>query len=67
MCVHVCPHAVFAPDEDAVKIVRHDSCMECGACMINCPPGAIEVDSGVGCAYCMMRVSLFGKKDAVCC
>ncbi len=67
LCVYVCPHAVFTPDERVVRIVRHDSCMECGACALNCPTGAIEVDSGVGCAYAMMRASLFGKKEAECC
>ncbi|VAX14952.1 Ferredoxin [hydrothermal vent metagenome] len=67
MCVYACPHAVFAPGERVVRIVHHDNCMECGACALNCAPEAIKVDSGVGCAYSMMRASLFGKKDAVCC
>ncbi len=67
LCVFVCPHAVFAPNEHVVKIVRHEECMECGACRINCPADAIEVDSGVGCAYAMMRASLIGKDKPVCC
>lgn len=28
----------------------HDACMECGACATNCAEGAIELESGVGCA-----------------
>ena len=67
LCIYVCPHAVFVPDERVVRIARNENCGECGACMVNCPPGAIEVDSGVGCAYAMMRASLFGAKETVCC
>jgi hypothetical protein len=42
--------------------------MECGACRMNCPSGAITVDSGVGCAYLMMKQSLPGNREtAECC
>jgi ferredoxin len=40
--------------------------MECGACQQNCPTGAIEVDSGVGCAYALMRAALVGKQECAC-
>jgi len=40
--------------------------MECGACQLNCPTGAIMVDSGVGCAAAMMMAALRGKKDVNC-
>ena len=50
MCVKVCPHDVFELAGKKAHIVRRDYCMECGACAINCPVGAITVNSGVGCA-----------------
>jgi len=50
LCVEVCPHNVFIMDGKLARLVDPDSCMECGACEINCEPGAIHVKSGVGCA-----------------
>ncbi len=62
MCVIVCPHAVFtmsngeraaavsALTRSVAVLEDRGACMECGACAINCKPGAIEVRSGVGCA-----------------
>jgi Fe-S-cluster-containing hydrogenase component 2 len=66
MCVYVCPHAVFALNGRAVRMVRPESCMECGACQLNCPTGAIIVDSGVGCAAAMIQAALTGKKEPSC-
>jgi len=40
--------------------------MECGACQLNCPTGAISVESGVGCAAAMIYAALTGKKEATC-
>jgi ferredoxin len=50
MCIRVCPHEVFELRQKKAHIVRRDYCMECGACALNCAPGAIKVNSGVGCA-----------------
>jgi len=66
MCLKVCPHRVFAPAEGRVRLALADRCMECGACQMNCPSGAIEVDSGVGCAMAMIMAALRGKDEAVC-
>ena len=66
MCVIVCPHAVFAMNSRAARLVRPDACMECGACQLNCPAGAIVVDSGVGCAAAMISSALRGKKEVSC-
>lgn len=66
MCSIVCPHGVFAPDDNMAQLVRRESCMECGACQRNCPVSAITVDSGVGCATAMIRAALTGKKEATC-
>lgn len=50
MCIEVCPHEVFEIEDKRAVIVDRDACMECGACSLNCEPGAITVQSGVGCA-----------------
>jgi len=66
MCVDVCPHAVFALNSRTIHVVRADACMECGACQVNCPFGAIQVDSGVGCAAAMIQSALLRKKQVEC-
>jgi NAD-dependent dihydropyrimidine dehydrogenase PreA subunit len=65
-CVEVCPHAVYKMDGRLAELVNPQSCMECGACQLNCVTGAIKVDSGVGCAAAMIRAALTGKKEATC-
>ncbi len=67
MCIHVCPHGVFAMESNQARLARAESCMECGACQLNCPTGAIKVDSGVGCAGSMIWAALRGKKTQVSC
>lgn len=66
MCLNVCPHEVFTIEGNKAEIVRKDSCMECGACMINCPAGAIEVEKGVGCAYAVIDSKLKGRDEITC-
>ncbi len=65
-CVNVCPHAVFTMNSRLAQLARADACMECGACQVNCPFGAIQVDSGVGCAYAMIRAALARRKEPTC-
>jgi len=66
MCSSVCPHAVFERKNKTVSLVQPENCMECGACQLNCPTGAITVESGVGCASAMIYAALTGKKEATC-
>ena len=66
MCSIVCPHRVFAQNDDVAHLAHPTRCMECGACRRNCPTGAITVESGVGCAAAMMSAAITGKKDACC-
>jgi ferredoxin len=54
-CLDVCPHQVFTPAGKKVLLADRDACMECGACALNCPVGAISVDAGVGCASGMIN------------
>ncbi|WP_428367995.1 mercury methylation ferredoxin HgcB [Methanoregula sp.] len=60
-CLQVCPHAVFTEGYDHVDLARPATCMECGACALNCPVQAITVQSGVGCAWAMISAALRGK------
>ena len=48
LCAEVCPHAVFEMKQNRASIVDLNACMECGACVNNCPSGAISVSPGVG-------------------
>ncbi len=65
MCVAVCPHRVFVKENGKVKLGERDRCMECGACAINCPVGAIDVKKGVGCAAAIL-VSLITGGEPSC-
>jgi len=47
-CSRVCPHAVFSYQNRKAVIEDGDGCMECGACGVNCPVGAVSVNPGVG-------------------
>ena len=65
MCLAVCPHAVFTIVEKRASIVDVDGCMECGACALNCPEGALAVQSGVGCATAVLT-SVSGEANPTC-
>jgi ferredoxin len=65
-CTQVCPHGVFADGKERVEIIRPSACMECGACALNCPGQAIEVQSGVGCAWAMIAAAIRGRSMDTC-
>jgi NAD-dependent dihydropyrimidine dehydrogenase PreA subunit len=48
------------------RLMHPENCMECGACQLNCPSGAIKVDSGVGCATAMIYAALRGSQEVTC-
>jgi NAD-dependent dihydropyrimidine dehydrogenase PreA subunit len=60
-CSQVCPQGVFAEGKETADLVHRTRCMECGACALNCPVQAIEVMSGVGCAWAMISAAIRGK------
>ncbi len=66
MCTTVCPHAVFVRNNGVVHLAHPERCMECGACQLNCPTEAVQVDSGVGCASAMMLAALKGQEEVTC-
>lgn len=53
VCTFICPAAVYSYDEEKNTLnVEYENCLECGACRISCPFGAIdwnypESDKGV--------------------
>ncbi len=75
ICLDVCPHEVFFMNGRQAAIQDLDACMECGACRINCPLHAIDVQAGVGCANAILRGMIrgtspqcgCGSKDETCC
>ena len=66
VCAEVCPHAAFEMRGRLAYLINAQDCMECGACQLNCPTHAIQVERGVGCASAMIRAALKGEKDPVC-
>ena len=54
-CLAVCPHQVFTLEKGRAADMDRDGCMECGACALNCPSGAIFVRPGVGCAQAILH------------
>ena len=64
-CIEVCPHGVFDMVGQKARIINKDACMECGACALNCPTKAIEVNAGVGCAAAIIQ-SWFTGKEPTC-
>lgn len=41
-CTYVCPARLYTIDEDGNLHFNHVGCLECGACRLACPHGAIE-------------------------
>ena len=66
MCMTVCPHPVFAASNGAVRIAEPDLCIECGACVMNCPEDALKVNPGVGCASAILK-SWITRSESCCC
>ena len=66
-CLEVCPHAVFEIVERRARIVDRDACMECGACVVNCPEEALSVDAGVGCAAAILVGAVRGTEPTCDC
>jgi len=62
LCIEVCPHNVFKMAGKKAEIIDRDKCMECGACVLNCVPGALAVNQGVGCAAAVISGFLKGTE-----
>jgi len=66
-CVEVCPHHVFEKLEKKAMLIDKNRCMECGACKKNCPTKAIQVTTGVGCAYAIIMGWMMGSEPTCGC
>ncbi|MEW5901738.1 MAG: mercury methylation ferredoxin HgcB [Acidobacteriota bacterium] len=66
MCAEVCPHRLFQMDGKKAALTNRDLCMECGACVRNCPFDAISVRPGVGCAWAISISRLRGRETPSC-
>jgi len=67
LCIEVCPHAVFIMAGKKAEVVKPDKCIECGACALNCVPGALSVKQGVGCASAVIYGFLKGTEPSCDC
>jgi NAD-dependent dihydropyrimidine dehydrogenase PreA subunit len=67
LCTVVCPQAVFEIHDKKAKIIDKDACMECGACVNNCPVNALTVKKGVGCAYAVIMGFIKGTEPTCDC
>ena len=67
LCVEVCPHNVFKMTDHRAEVLNRDKCMECGACQLNCTPGALTVNQGVGCASAVIYGFLRGTEPTCDC
>lgn len=68
ICMHVCPHGVLEISERKAFASSEDDCIECGACQLNCEPGALTVIKGTGCLLVVIKEDILGmKKEAACC
>ena len=65
-CVHVCPHRVLSLNDKAARITNEESCIECGACQLNCTEGAITVTKGTGCLIAIFKEDILGLKQGTC-
>ena len=66
-CSEVCPHGVFEMSNRKAQIIEKDLCMECGACALNCPAKAVEVNAGVGCATAIINGFITGGEPTCGC
>jgi len=67
LCVLVCPHRVFEIQNNKVRIIDRNRCMECGACANNCVAKAITVKAGVGCAAAVIKGWISGAEPSCDC
>jgi NAD-dependent dihydropyrimidine dehydrogenase PreA subunit len=66
-CTDVCPHRVLKLENVKINILDKNSCMECGACAMNCSLAAISVEAGVGCANAVIMGWLTGNEPSCGC
>ena len=66
ICVKVCPHRVLELHDRKAGVAAEDRCIECAACRLNCPTGAIDVTKGTGCLVAIIKEDILKIKKAGC-
>jgi Fe-S-cluster-containing hydrogenase component 2 len=51
------------------RMTDYESCMECGACQLNCEYGAVDVTKGTGCLFAIIKEDILKitPKGTGCC
>ena len=55
ICKKVCPMGVIEMKVKKAILTDYKSCLECGACALNCEFDAIEVTKGTGCLDAIIK------------
>lgn len=55
VCVNVCPQGIIRMNNKKAELINYESCMECGACQLNCEYDAVELTKGTGCLFAIVR------------
>jgi len=55
VCPNVCPQQVIIMEDGKAKMTDYSSCMECGACRLNCEFEAIDLTKGTGCLAAILK------------
>jgi electron transport protein HydN len=50
-CLSACPNEAIRLDERGVVVIFEDECLQCGACALACPYGAIYFNENTGAYY----------------
>ena len=68
-CSDVCPHDVIKIAAKRAVIADYASCMECGACQLNCEQNAITLTKGTGCIAAIIKEDFLkiAPKGTGCC
>lgn len=69
VCKNICPRSVIVMQENKAVITDQVTCLECGACSLNCPADAIELTKGTGCLVSVLREDILktAPKGTGCC
>lgn len=55
ICLKVCPQGVISMIDKKAYLINYESCMECGACRLNCESNAIMLTKGTGCLAAIFK------------
>lgn len=69
LCMKVCPRKVISMQANKAVASNMASCLECGACSLNCPVNAIELNKGTGCLVAVIKEDILKTvpKGTGCC